>query len=241
MSILTEAQIKNRYFHGIGGFPPLNETDDRSNFAREVKEYKGQDKLCIACTQLDSYGYSKQESKRILNEWIDFLRTNTKSFKALHFNSNVPQSLFDAACCQENLEELRFKWGAYSDLSELENLKKLKFLYVGSGSRVKDISILANMRSLIVLFDANFKLIEDYSQLATLEKLEQLVISGPTLGRTPMKDLEFLREMQSLISVWLPNTTCKRKYTSEELKNLRASLPALHDVYGCIWGSMNIV
>jgi Leucine-rich repeat (LRR) protein len=150
----------------------------------------------------------------------------------------VPQTLFDAACCQENLEELRFKWGAYTNLSALEKLKNLKFLYIGSGASVRDISILGNMKNLIVLYVENFKRIEDYSPLTALNKLEQLVISGPTLGSTPVKDLEFLREMRSLVSVWLPNTTLRRKYTSKELESLRVFLPTLYDVYGCIWGSM---
>ncbi len=77
--------------------------------------------------------------KRVLSEWIDFLRTNTKAFTALHFNSLVPQALFNAACCQEKLEELRFKWGSYSDLSSLEVLEKIKFLYLGSGTKVQDV------------------------------------------------------------------------------------------------------
>lgn len=230
MAILTEKQIKELYFQLIGGLPPME-------IVKEVKDYKGESHLCIACTQLDYDGYSEREKKRVLAEWIDFLQTNTKSFKTLHFNSRVPQTLFDAACCQENLEELRFKWGAYSDLSGLESLKKLKFLYIGSGASVRDITILGNMKNLIVLYVENFKRIEDYSPLTALDKLEQLVISGPTLGNTPIKDLEFLREMQSLVSIWIPNTTLRRKYTSEELANLRISLPNLHDVYDCIWDS----
>lgn len=227
MPVLMETQIKDGYFDVIGGFPPMQ-------IVKEVKDYKGENHLCIACTQLDYFVYSEHEKKRVLNEWIDFLRTNTRAFKALHFNSRVPQKLFDAACCQENLEELRFKWGTYSDLSALENLKKLKFLYIGSGSSVRDITIFEKMKNLIVLHIENFKQIEDYSQLIALDKLEQLVISGPVLGRTPVKDLEFLREMRSLVSVWVPNTTIRRKYTSEELAKLRASLPNLHTINNCI-------
>ena len=204
---------------------------------KEVKDIKGEDHLCIACTQLDWQRYTERERKRILAEWIEFLRTNTKMFKALHLNSRVSQTLFEAACCQENLEELRFKWGAYSDLSALKNLNKLKFLYIGSGASVRDISTLGNLNNLIVLHVENFKRIEDYSLLTALDELEQLVISGPTLGSTPVKDLEFLCEMKSLASIWLPNVTLRRKYTSKELENLRVSLPTLHDVYGCIWGS----
>ncbi len=230
--MLTETQIRDGYFSDIGGFAPMG-------IVKEVKDYKGGDHLCIACTQLDyPLDYSEREKKRILAEWIDFLRVNPTSFRGLHFNSRVPQTLFDAACCQENLEELRFKWGPYSDLSALKNLRKLKFLYIGSGASVQDISILGSMENLIVLFVENFKRIEDYSPLAALANLQQLVISGPILGTTPLKDLEFLREMQSLVSVWLPNTTYRKKYTSGELKDLRTSLPILHDIYGCIWDSM---
>jgi hypothetical protein len=38
MSILTDTQIKEGYFRDIGGFPPLNETDDRNNYARDGKD-----------------------------------------------------------------------------------------------------------------------------------------------------------------------------------------------------------
>ena len=227
MSALTEAQIRNGYFHGVGGFPPLNETDDRTNYAREVKDYSGQERLCIVCTQLDNYGYSEREKKRVLAEWIDFLRTDTKAFKALHFNSRVSQALFDAVCSQKYLEELRFKWGAYSNLSALENLQKLKYLYIGSGSCVRDITVLGKLKNLIVLYVENFKQIEDYSPLITLDRLEQLIISGPVLGLTPIEDYEFLRNMRCLLSAWFPNTTMRRKYTPNELADLRATLPKL--------------
>lgn len=229
MAVLTGEQIKRGYFSTIGGFPP-------AKIMKEVKDYKGETHLCVACTQLD-YHYSESDQKRILSDWIVFLRTNTKALKALHFNSRVPQRLFDAACCQENLEELRFKWGAYTDLTGLESLVNLKYLYIGSGAGVKDITCLGNLKNLIVLYVENFKRIEDYSPLAILEKLEQLVISGPILGKTPIKDLEFLRDMQSLLSVWLPNTKIQRTYNSEELMNLHHYLPGLYDIYGCIWGA----
>ncbi len=212
MAVLTEEQIKRIYFNSIGGFPP-------AKIIKEVKDYKGETHLCVACTQLD-YHYSEFDKKRILAEWIDFLRINTKTLKALHFNSRVSQTLFDAACCQENLEELRFKWGAYSDLSALESLKNLKFLYIGSGAGVQDITSLGNLKNLIVLYIENFKRIEDYSPIAALDKLEQLIISGPLYGNTPIKDFEFLREMQSLVSIRFPNTTIRRKYTSEELDSI---------------------
>ena len=239
MPVLTKKQLDEGYFEKAGGFPSLSQNPiDRTNFAHEVNEYNGQKQLCISCTQLcsaalfkDQKVYSVREQKRILNEWVEFLCTNTKTFKALHFSSHVPQKLFDAACCQENLEELRFKWGNYKNLSALENLKKLKFLYLGSCPSVQNISPLLKLSNLTVLFIENFKRIEDYSPLAALSQLEQLVICGPILGNTPIKDYEFLRKMQNLKSVWFPNTVIRKKYTSDELEALQLALPNITFMY----------
>ena len=237
MAVLTDAQIKDRYFYEIGGFPPLNsDKGKRENFAREVKDYEGQERLCICCTQLDYLGYSDRDKKRILNEWLDFLQTNTKVFQALHFNSHVPQRLFNAVCCQENLEEFRVKWGNYKDLSALKKLPDLKYLYLGSCPGVTDLTPITKLKNLVVLVLQNFKRIEDYSPLVALDKLEQLIICGPTLGLTPIKDLDFLREMPNLRSVWTPNTVIRKKFTPDELLALRKDMPDLYDIYGCIWG-----
>jgi len=239
MPVLTDDQIKRGYFSIAGGFPDLvtqRTLGDESayvNFARELKDYKGQAQLCICCTQLDgtaAYDYglvSAREKKRILDEWIDFLRTKTKAFKALHFNSHVPQRLLDAACCQEDLVELRLKWGNYKDLSPLQNLRLLKYLFIGSGAGVLDISPICEMKSLVVLYVENFKRIEDYSPLIALENLEQLQIGSAILGRIPMQDLEFLREMPNLRSFATGVTTFRKKYSQTELADLFASMPKL--------------
>ena len=226
MKILNQTQVERGYFTGIGGFPP-------AEILKEFKDYNGEEKICVACTQLDSHhaylGRKQSEYKKILQEWIDFLSANTKAIKAGHFNSHVPPALFNAACCQENLEELRFKWGSYSDLSPLENLDKLKFLRIGSGAGVQDIVPLSKMNSLVVLGVQNFKRIEDYSPLTSLQNLEQLAIWGPILKKTPIKDLEFLRDMPNLRSISF-GVTIRRKYTRKELADLRAALPNLYDI-----------
>lgn len=170
-----------------------------------------------------------------MREWIDFLSTNTKEFKALHFNTRVPQALFDAACCQENLEELRFKWGPYSNLSALSNLSRLKYLYIGQGVSVQNIAVLGQLKKLVVLHVNVFKKIEDYSPTAALKNLEQLVIEGPLYGVTPVKDLEFLREMQNLRSILLCAVKVIKKYTRQELAELRAAVPDLHDIRNCLF------
>ena len=252
MNVLTGEQLKTGYFDIFPGFPGIN-IDDIStyvNFVREVKEYNGQERICISCTQLPdsrytsalpcavapdsdpriygkAEGYSPKEQKQILKEWLDFLQANTQAFTGLHFSSHVPQRLFNAACCQENIEELRFKWGNYKDLSALLNLRLLKFLFIGSGAGVLDIAPICKLKSLVVLSVENFKRIEDYSALTALENLEQLEIRANALGRIAMKDLEFLRKMPNLRSFATGATTFRRKYTQAELENLFVSLPRL--------------
>ena len=131
----------------------------------------------------------------------------------------MPQRLFDAACCQKTLEELRFKWGNYKDLSALENLQSLKFLLIGSGAGVQDLTPICNMKSLVALEVENFKRIEDYSTLAALQNLEQLTIRATILGRIVIKDLEFLREMPNLRSFAI-GATFRKKYKESELQAL---------------------
>jgi len=106
--LIDEKYVKSAFYYGS------------YSFVQEVNQYEGQERAHIACTQLREHRetnkrYSERDKKRILVEWVDFLKSNPKQFKALHFNSRVPQVLFDAACHQENLEELRFKW-AYTKI-----------------------------------------------------------------------------------------------------------------------------
>ncbi len=213
--LLTQQDHENGYFRDIGGFPdkPIITT---------LSEYDGSGVACVACTQLAGR-YSEAEGRKILREWVAFLRTNPNEFRALHFNTRVPQSLFDAACCQRELVELRCKWGSYRDLSGLRNLTKLQYLYLGSCSGIKGLSPIPELRELAVLYLENPKGISDYSPLTVLPRLEQLVLSGPTLGNLAVEDLDFLRDMSALGSVWFPNVVLRRDYSDAEREQLRAT------------------
>jgi len=252
MAVLTDEQIRCGYFDIFPGFPSININDINTyaNFVWELKEYNGQERICISCIQLPdsrypsalprafvsdgdpkiygkSEGYSPKEQKQILKDWIEFLQANPKTLKGLHFCSHVPHRLFDAACCQEDIEELRFKWGNYKNLSALGNLPLLKFLFIGSGAGVQDIEPICNLESLVVLSIENFKRIENYSSLVKLKNLEQLTINSTMLGRIVIEDLEFLRGMPNLRSFATGATTFRKKYTKDELNSLFASLPNL--------------
>lgn len=228
MAILTEQQLQNGYFRDIGGFPP-------AKTIHTIAEYDGAKQCCIACTQLSDSALTERERKQTLGDWIHFLKTNTTTFEAIHFNCRVPQALFDAVCYQENLVELRCKWGRYPDLSALAGLKNLQYLYLGSCSSVEDLAPITQLNNLVVLYLENFKRIEDYSPLAVLTNLEQLIISGPILGIAHIKDLDFLCDMPNLLSIWRPNTILRNKYSPEQQEHLRARLPNLQGIYSQAW------
>ena len=209
MAILTSEQLKNGYFRDIGGFPHVP-------VITSVSEYDGSGRACIACTQLAGR-FTDREARRILREWIDFLTGHPEEFHTLHFNTRVPQSLFDAVCSQRNLTELRCKWGSYADLSRLQNFSRLEYLYLGSGASVQNLSPITELENLRVLYLENFRKISDYSLLSQLSNLEQLVISGPDLGSIPIENLDFICSMPNLRSIWLPNVMLRLTSTEQDL------------------------
>lgn len=222
MGLLTEEQQKNGYFSTIGGFR-------QGKIIHTVEEYDGSESCCIACTQLEGR-YSEAECRKNLRDWISFLKTHTTAFRALHFNCNVPQALFDAACCQENLVELRLKWGSYSDLSDLAKPKHLQYLYLGSCSGVEDLSPITQCSDLRVLFLENTKRITDYSMLQKLKQLEQIVITGTLYSCVSVDDLDFVLHMPALSSLWLPNVRLLKSYSDTERETLRArNIQGIHD------------
>ena len=213
MVALTSKEVNYGYFRDIGGFPDVP-------IITTLSEYDCSGHACVACTQLTGQ-FSDSEAQKILRDWIVFLTEHPEEFHSLHFNTRVPQALFDAACMQQNLTELRCKWGGYADLSGLRNISRLEYLYLGSGSSVHSLTPIPELNSLRVLYLENFHKITDYSPLVQLSNLEQLVISGPTFGNISIDDLRFVCRMPSLRSIWLPNTVLN--HTAAERKELRST------------------
>lgn len=227
MPVLTDEQLQNGYFAELAGFPP-------AKIIHTVAEYDGATCCCIACTQLAD-DESDQVHRQILADWIRFFQANPVAFRAVHLASYVPQKLFDAVCCQKNLIELRCKWGKYTDLLALTNLHDLQYLYLGSCPGVKDITPITRLEQLVVLYVENFKQIEDYSPLTALTHLEQLVISGSLYSSTPLRDLDFIRDMPSLASFGRLCTTLRKKYTKEEKEQLHTLSPDVLGINDQAW------
>ncbi|ESE28781.1 hypothetical protein HMPREF9089_01378 [Eubacterium brachy ATCC 33089] len=195
--ILTERQIKY-------GFDYYHKDESHPRCIVEVSEYDGENSLIINCTQLgDSFTpqyKTAKEKKRVLKEWCNFLSDNTTAFTELSFATRMPQELFDAVCSQKNLKKLHIKWGAYDDLSKIENLQKLEYLSIGSGASVKSIEPITYLKKLVALSVENFQKIDDYSPFAQLKNLESLSIEGNGLAPKyiHVKSLEFLKDMNQL-------------------------------------------
>lgn len=191
---LTEQQIQYGFYHQIT-------KPDKCEWRIEVPELPVGPELTINCTQLDGGLYrSTKEKKRVVTEWCEFLTQNPKAFKALRFGTRMPQQLFDAVCHQQNLERLEIKWGAYTDLSAIENLQKLKLLEIGSGAGVESVAPISKLPNLLGLYVSNFQKINDYSELVALKKLQTLAICGDFWSPQyiKVKSLDFLRAMPQL-------------------------------------------
>ena len=190
---LNNKQIEYGFYYYFPDQP------NRPRVVVELSEYDGAKELIIQCTQLNE-NYKRKDKKRILNEWIDFLKGNPESFSNLEFCTRMPQELFDAVCYQKNLIELRVKWGAYCDLSAIEKMRRLSLLYIGSGAGVESVEPISRLNSLTGLYVENFQKIRDYASFAALKNLESLTICGNGLGPTYIKveSIDFLRKMTQL-------------------------------------------
>jgi len=241
-----EAEARYRYFFGgSGGFAPIY---DESYMVR-LDEYQDQAYVQLACTQLvgsNKPGFGnpifnnmecsleeqKKKQKQIIDEWIEFFKTNPKALKGVLFRTGITQTLLEAVCHQEKLEILRIKWGTKLDLSVLQNVPKLKSLYFdGFRSPLPDVSFLDCLKNLKVLNLYLIDNIEDFSPLYHMKNLEELCISGkaPAKGkRIIFTDLEFLRNHPNLKMLNCGNLEVERLYTVSELEVLRQKLPLLH-------------
>jgi len=163
-----------------------------------VDEYHGEKIIVLACTDFNKTEYPKQsQRKRILNDWIDFLRANPDAIENLHCVTRMNQQLFDAICCQTNLIELNIKWGVYPDLSKITNLQRLECLMLCAGASTKDISPIGELIQLEALSLSTVGT-HDYSPLSNLHKLKELGIHSGMDNVVKVNDLKFLYKLNEL-------------------------------------------
>lgn len=182
----------------------FKEESDKIKRVVEFAEYNGEEKLIINCTQLgDSFTpqfKTQKDKKRVVLEWCEFLHQNPTAFTELHFGTRMPQELFDAVCNQKRLKRLEIKWGAYKDLSAIENLTNIELLHIGSGASVDRIEPLSKFKNIVALSVENFQNIKNYDCLSELTTLESLSIEGDGMGPQFIKidNIDFVRNLPQL-------------------------------------------
>lgn len=188
-------------------------------------EYNGSDLLNIACTQLENYS----EQKKIVKDWCNIL-PNLENVKYLWFTSQVNQNLFDAVCEMKNLNGLFIKWSSIKDINNIQKLKSLKHLYIGSSGQIKDIQILAKLTDLETLDLENIKSLTDITPICELTKLQGLGVDGDWNKNQTIDTLSPIVKLQNLKYITLVGTKIKDR----SLKPL-AEIQTLERVWTALW------
>jgi hypothetical protein len=200
--------------HGFWNLASAKELNTR--IIREVSEYKSEQIIAIACTQLSIS--DEKEKKRILNEWIKAIPNIPANY--IHFVCHVPQKLLDAISDNKQIKGLAIKWTNAKSIGSLEKLLNLEDLRLGAASRVGDIVPISKLTKLKILFLENLMQVKNYSPISSLPELEHLSIQGGWDSRPTIESLEMLSSLKHLRSFHLVAMQCKNQ-SIEPLKNLK--------------------
>lgn len=138
--------------------------------------------------------------KQAINEWCLAL-PDLRQVRWLKVWSLVTPALFEALCRMPNLECLQIKMSNVSDIGAIANLKQLRYLHIGSSTKVQSIEPLAALSQLRLLELENFKLVSDFSPLLALEKLESLAVTGSLWTKQTVESLDPFVRMTGLTSL----------------------------------------
>lgn len=163
-----------------------------------VDQYKGDENLFLACTQL---GTSVKYQQEVINGWCDLFNHTKLPVKKLWVTSRISQRIFDAICCQDQLEGLWIKWGVYPDISNIAKLANLQFLHLGGGASISDLSAIIKLKKLASLETDCLYNISNYSFLSKMKNIIDLSIEGDPLAsmkKVTLNSLQFLEMMPQL-------------------------------------------
>ena len=178
--------------------------------------YAGGDRLQISW---DLGSVTEKEKKQTIKQWRAKL-PEFQSIRWLSIWSHVTQPLFDAACQMRNLECLQIKWSNVKKLDAIENMTALRYLHIGSSTKVESIQPLASLSGLRLLELENFKAVTDFSPLLSLTGLASLVITGSMWTRQDVGSLATYAQMTWLKSLAIDTTHVESLRPLANLKNL---------------------
>ena len=145
-------------------------------------EYGGEEVLGVVATQLAASGVSAPEQRRILADWIEFLRSAQTNIRELQFHSRVPQQLLDSIAGQPQLEALLVKWGPYRDVKAVGQLENLTTLRLGGATALESLSPLRGLHKLTNLAISEPFKVEDTATLSGFTALTSLMFGNDHPG-----------------------------------------------------------
>jgi len=191
-----------------------------SNWPKSIAEpqaYDGGKRLSLGW---DLGRVPEAQKKPLVRQWVARL-PELQGLRWLNLWSHVTQPLFDAACRVRGLECLQIKWSNVRQLDEVAGLGALRYLHVGSSTRVESLQPLAALSGLKALDIENFKLITDFSPLLALTGLESLAVTGSMWTRQDVGTLSTFARMTWLKSLSLDTAHVKSLKPLAALTSLR--------------------
>jgi hypothetical protein len=149
-------------------------------------EYEGGERLTLSW---DLGRVEDKEKKDVIKQWSARL-PQLDNVEGLSLWTMVTAPVFEAACQMKNLAYLQIKGSNVKDLGAIGALEKLRYLHIGSSTKVESIEPLAALTGLRFLSLENFKLIGDFSPLLALKNLETLSVGGSMWARQDVGTLE---------------------------------------------------
>lgn len=169
---------------------------------RTADAYNGESAIFIEATQLY---VDRTLATRIVREWCEFFAAGPSPIEELGFVSRTPARLWNSLAGQTQLRLLHMKWGDYSDLSVLEQMRGLAELRLGSSPGVTSLEPLARLANLTTLELENTWRVRDYSPLGRIAGLRHLVVRSGDSHAMRADSIAFLRELGELETLtWSP-------------------------------------
>jgi Leucine-rich repeat (LRR) protein len=165
----------------------------------EVGEHDGSDRLSLHLHDLSPTATQGAKKKAIAEACARL--PGLTGVRALKLWTHVTPPLFEAACRMPQLEALVIKWSNLRDLAPIRALPRLRYLWIGSSTRIESIEPLAGLATLEWLELENFKAISDFSPLVALRSLHTLAVTGSLWTRQDVGSLEPFARMTSLRSL----------------------------------------
>jgi Leucine-rich repeat (LRR) protein len=181
-------------------------------------DYDGGERLSLSW---DLGIVSEKEKAKVIKDWCARL-PELHNVRWLQIWCHTVQPLFDAACRMPNLECLQIKWSNVKKLDEIRRLQKLRYLFIGSSTKVESVVPLTALSGLRLLEIENFKLVSDFFPLASLTGLESLAVTGSIWSRQTVGSVEPFAQMTWLKSLSLDTSKIDSIRPLANLKHLQS-------------------